>query len=638
MWLRIRRALAAGGLALLAACGGSSGGSGSSACAENCSTASNVLTVADVERVIAQAVGEAQARGVRAHVAVVDRVGNVLATYQMTGAPATIAVSSGLGVTGGLDGIPAGTVPASLSAIAKAITGAYLSSQGNAFSTRTAGQIVQEHFNPNEAHQPSGPLYGVQFSQLSCSDVNRNIAHGSIGPKRSPLGLSADPGGLPLYKNGVLAGGIGIEANGLYGFDRDITDVDENDEELVAVAGASGFAAPADIRAERITADGRTFRYVDSESLRSNPASAPAFASLPGALIAVAGYSTAAIAPGIAFGTPASGIRADTDVFASAGGWVLVDASNANRFPPVASVAGPPDRELVAEDVRVLLAEALAVAQRARAQIRRPLGASAQVTISVVDRLGDILGVVRTGDGPVFGIDVAVQKARTALFFSSSPEADLAFASPVAYLTAAQPFRTLTQYSADLGAFIGESGAYSGKYAFSTRAVGNLHRPFYPDGLENSPRGPLSTPIDRWSPFNVGLQLDVIYNQLVSGILGSTSEGCAGRLPPPTGPGNRYDTSLRRLRNGMQVFPGGIPIYRNGAAVGAIGVSGDGVDQDDMVAYLAVENAARIRANGLGHAPAAIRADVLAPLGVRLRYVQCPQSPFNGSTEQNVCG
>ena len=35
-------------------------------------------------------------------------------------------------------------------AIAKAVTGAYLSSEGNAFSTRTASQIVQEHFNPRE--------------------------------------------------------------------------------------------------------------------------------------------------------------------------------------------------------------------------------------------------------------------------------------------------------------------------------------------------------------------------------------------------------------------------------------------------------------------------------------------------------
>ena len=76
----------------------------------------------------------------------------------------------------------------------------------------------------------------------------RNPSLRGIGPKRSPLGLAADPGGLPLYKNGVLVGGIGVESNGVYGIDRDITDIDENAEELVAVAGASGFAAPADIR------------------------------------------------------------------------------------------------------------------------------------------------------------------------------------------------------------------------------------------------------------------------------------------------------------------------------------------------------------------------------------------------------
>src|SRR4029077_13654700 len=139
------------------------------------------------------------------HIAIVDRVGNVLAVFSMPGAPETVAISGGRGVNGGLDGIGPGTVPATFSAIAKAITGAYLSSNGNAFSTRTAGQIIEEHFDPQEAHQPAGPLYGVQFSQLTCSDVARNQpTHGTIGPKRSPLGLAADPGGLPLYKDGML--------------------------------------------------------------------------------------------------------------------------------------------------------------------------------------------------------------------------------------------------------------------------------------------------------------------------------------------------------------------------------------------------------------------------------------------------
>ena len=83
--------------------------------------------------------------------------------------------------------------------------------------------------------------------------------------------------------------------------------------------------------------------------------------------------------------------------------------------------------------------------------------------------------------------------------------------------------------------------------------------------------------------------------------------------------------------------PGGVPVYRNGLLIGAVGISGDGVDQDDMVAFLGLANAASALGTGFGNAPAAMRADQLSPRGTRLRYVQCPQAPFNDSTEQNVC-
>src|SRR5258708_11994042 len=279
MLARLVLAAAISAFALLAGCSGSAGSGGLVVCIPGCDGV--FLGEADVQRIVAQAVAEAQARNAHAHVAVVDRVGNVLATFQMNGAPATVAISGGRGVAGGLDGIPQGIVPAAQPAIAKPLPGAYLSSQGNAFSTRTASQIVQEHFNPNEQQQPAGPLYGVQFSQLTCSDVNRNATHGSVGPKRSALGLAADPGGLPLYKNAVLGGGIGIQADGLYSLDRDITDVDQDDEELIAVAGSSGLAAPADIPRDRITPDGRTLRFVHPEAIPPDPSHAPAFSSPP---------------------------------------------------------------------------------------------------------------------------------------------------------------------------------------------------------------------------------------------------------------------------------------------------------------------------------------------------------------------
>ncbi|MGD9585154.1 MAG: hypothetical protein AB7V26_16015, partial [Lysobacterales bacterium] len=64
---------------------------------------------------------------------------------------------------------------------------------------------------------------------------------------------------------------------------------------------------------------------------------------------------------------------------------------------------------------------------------------------------------------------------------------------------------------------------------------------------------------------------------------------------------------------------------------------GDGVDQDDMIAFLGLDQAGQRLAGAIGQAPAARRADRLTPRGVRLRYVQCPFSPFLDSNAQNVC-
>src|SRR5690349_7761147 len=212
------------------------------------------LSSADVQQIIAQSVAEARARNLPVVIAVTDRVGNVLAVYSMTGARPTTTTRPGpTGVNTVAQGVVA---PAAGAAIAKAITGAYLSSSGgNAFSTRTASQIVQEHFPPapSTVGLEGGPLFGVQFSQLPCSDVVTRVANAPVGPRRSPLGLSADPGGFPIYKNGVLVGGIGVVGDGDYGFDRNILDIEDDAEEAIAIAGTAGFDAPVDQRADRIT-------------------------------------------------------------------------------------------------------------------------------------------------------------------------------------------------------------------------------------------------------------------------------------------------------------------------------------------------------------------------------------------------
>lgn len=616
------------------------------------------LAVGDVERVIAQAVQQAKALNVAGAIAVVDRVGNVLAVYQMNGALKDVQISSTEPgqpeIDGGLEGIvlPANAGGAALAAIAKAITGAYLSSShGNALSSRTASQIVQEFFNPGEKNQPSGPLFGVQFSQLACSDFTRRYDGGPAdgGPKRSPLGLSADPGGFPLYQDGTLVGGVGVIADGHYSIDKNIMDFDRNVDEMIAFAATWGYQAPESIRANRITIEGKTLRYSDvrGDDLAVDPANAPPFASLSaadGAVIPVKAYSAGSVIAGTVYGAPASGVRPASGVLADAGAFVFVDTNNDPRYPPRSGSDG--SKALTENEVQVLLQEALGVANAARSQIRKPLGSHAQVTVSVVDSAGMILGVARTADAPIFGSDVSVQKARTAAFFSSPDAADflLSIDVPTVYLSPdLAPRRSVDigSYALQAKAFLGPT-ALSDGVAFPDRAGGNLSRPMFPDGIVGTDNGPFSKPQGEWSVFSSGLQLDLSLNGIVQhvgfalglpGFVNDTPQNCVG---VELGSGVSSAAS-GRIANGTQIFPGSVPIYRGDVLVGGIGVSGDGVEQDDLIAFLGLHRAGESLDGAIGNAPPAMRADRLTPKGVRLRYVVCPYKPFLNSDVQEVC-
>jgi len=602
----------------------------------------------EVRRVLAQGIAQAQALGVDATIAVVDRVGNVLGVHRMAeqGAAVTIATDQPVSIDGGLEGLvlPAGTAGDAVAAIAKAVTGAFLSSEGNAFSTRTANQIVQEHFNPGELNQPSGPLFGVQFSQLACSDFTLAGKPDalSVGPQRSPLGLSADPGGFPLYKQGTPVGAVGVMADGLYGIDRNLLDRDDALDERIALAATFGFAAPAERRADVITVEGKTLRFsdLDFEDLTVDPAQATPYADLvdAGSLVTVPGYTAARIRGGTRFGQPGSGIVPATD-YSAEDAFTFVDAAGAPRFPIRAGTetGGVAALPLQADEVDQLLRSALGIANRARAQIRRPLGTAARVTVSIVDTRGEILGMLRSRDAPVFGADVSLQKARTATLFSSRDAGDFlgGIAEPARYLNpdlSEKATSTIPDYVEAARLFIGPSALQDGT-AFSDRAGGNLSRPFYPDGIRGNPNGPFSKSFadDEWSVLSTGLQLDLVINRLLGHVLFAV-----GAAADDVG-ANCTATDGARIANGIQIFPGSVPIYRGDVLVGGIGVSGDGVDQDDMIAFLGVHEAGLALDGALGNAPPALRADRVAPRGERLRYIQCPQSPFNDSDEQRVC-
>jgi uncharacterized protein GlcG (DUF336 family) len=518
-------------------------------------TAGN-LTIADVQTIISQAVSAAVALNRSVTVSVTDREANVLGVFVMTGAPATTTIRS-VGASGG--GLEGAVVPASLAAISKAGTGSLFSTSGNAFTTRTAGFIIQEHFPPGIQFRPGGPLYGVQFSSLPCSDIKI---------PGLPLGLSGDPGGLPIYKDGMAVGGVGIEGDGIYTVDRDPTDFDQPFEEQIAASAVRGFEAPPLIRGDNILVDGIRLPFSNVSSPPA-PATIP-FGSLPGVVpvaFSIRGAQTSAFVPASVGGV---GGEVDTRFF---------------PFVAGASPAGP--NALTAAEVQTIIAHAAQQANITRAAIRQPLGSNARVTIAVVDAAGTVLGVFRQLDAPVFGFDVSVQKARTAAFYSGA---------------AAGPLLRGAGFSSYADRALADGLRLDGSVAFTDRAVGFLHRPFLPDGINNTAAGPFSTPLSDWSPFNVGLQLDLIKTNLLAAI-GGAGVPC---------------TTIPNLPNGIQIFPGSVPLYKNGVLVGAIGISGDGVDQDDLISA----------GGGNGFSPApAIRSDQIFVRGVRLPFLKFPRSP-----------
>ncbi|MEW6207187.1 MAG: heme-binding protein [Acidobacteriota bacterium] len=526
------------------------------------------LSASDVRRVIAQAVAEAEAIGLRATIAVVDAEGNILGVYRMRGAPDETRVGGPRRrcspnratppLRCGLEGV---FVPNCTAAISKAITGSFLSSQGHAFSTRTASFIVQEHFPPGVDFQPSGPLFGVQFSQLLCSDVNA----------RSPLGLSADPGGIPLYKNGLKVGGVGIEGDGKYALDLDPNDDDTPPEEVVAVAASRGFEAPAEI-AGTIMVNGILFPYVNAQmpparalapldDMRIDTCLGLAPAAIRG--FQPTRFQVITLDPSIPDG------RVDARFFPFQGGSVLS-----------------------ANDVRQLLVQAARQAFIMRAAIRRPANSPTEVNMTVVDVDGTILGIFSTIDAPIFGFDVSAQKARTAAFFTSP--------------TARQQLR-----NAGFGRYVDAASddglGLDGSVAFSDRAGGFLSRPFFPDGINDTEHGPFSVDIEDFSPFNDGLQLDLILNEYFVNLL--ALNGNAFTPPCP---------SIQALANGSQIFPGSVPLFKNGRFAGGIGVSGDGVDQDDMVASFGSANF---------ESPLEMRSDRVFVRNIRLPFVKFPRHP-----------
>ncbi len=120
--------------------------------------------------------------------------------------------------------------------------------------------------------------------------------------------------------------------------------------------------------------------------------------------------------------------------------------------------------------------------------------------------------------------------------------------------------------------------------AVTNRTIGFGAQPFFPPGIDGSGLGPF---------FNL-YTFDIVH------------------------PCTQGSQAVNPDQNGIVFFPGSVPLYKNGVLVGGLGVSGDGVDQDDYVTNAGAQGF---------DAPDNIRADQVSIDGVRLPYLKFPRNP-----------
>ena len=88
-------------------------------------------------------------------------------------------------------------------------------------------------------------------------------------------------------------------------------------------------------------------------------------------------------------------------------------------------------------------------------------------------------------------------------------------------------------------------------------------------------------------------------------------------------PGSNFldSATARKNQNGIVFFPGSVPLYKDGVLVGGLGISGDGVDQDDVVTFIGAQGF-------LPNQNGVLRADQTKFRDVRLPYQKFLRNPF----------
>jgi uncharacterized protein GlcG (DUF336 family) len=470
-------------------------------------------------------------------IAVVDRAGTILGVWRRPGADArTPDIAVSLGRTTG-----------------------YFSNDQAPLSSRTVRFISGIHFPPGIKDQPNAALYGVE-------NINRGCTLDQLGdaifnfPIDRPRSLAGTFGGLPCRASDTRGCAVANPIRGIDGqpifslgistgkvdlFDT-VTDPGAGYEETVYgggvdlyraghLIGGVGVAGVSRERAEfaALIAAVTNGRNITTAIDFPNPLPTPGAIFIDGLRLPFV-KATADRPAGTAPGTFESGS--------------LLFTPRNGRQAPEGYTIGPRGSQtgsgLTLDDVRRIVDQSVAQAQRTRAQVRLPYGETASFIIAVTDQQGNILAEYRMRDALFDAVDVVPSKARNAYYFSTR-----------------EGYEVLRGYvdRAPYDDYSWEPDPPAGQgWALTSRTISFGGQPLFPPG------------IDQFRAATPGPWFDLF----VYDTLNPCTEGSG-----PSRGGNRAFLN----QNGITWFPGSAPLYKNGQLVGGLGVSGDGVEQNDLV-------------------------------------------------------
>lgn len=460
-------------------------------------------------------------------------------------------------------------------------------------------ELLPYRFNIDPSQVPDGneiyapESYGFQSGRL---------------PLAQSRGIATLPGGIPLYKSGVLTGGIGVFFPGPDGYathEQGFTNFYGNNDKTGPVSPAASRTEVLQAAVDRTNApkvrEAEWIAFAAAGGSSAADEAVPALNGeepvtgfdLPFGRLDLVGITLEVIGPNPTAANTKAGLNQITDLNSQlpigsptngsdqiigsdmtgapiryAGGtevpveWLVIAhegkphaLTDENGNPILDAMGNQVITQITQQDVETIINNSITRANEVRAGIRLLAdgtpGARTRMVFAVADYDGEILGLYRMPDATYFSIAVAVAKARNMAYYNSAAEVN-----PVDLCDPNQ-----------LG------------MAHTNRTFRFLADPRYPDGIDFADAGCFSILNDPG--------IDPITAENIAGpnpasdfqsVLGFT------RFNPERNFHRQSDATSALNENGVVFFPGAAPLYKSSALIGGLGVSGDGVDQDDVVA------------------------------------------------------